>query len=236
MTLSHRRPRLRDAGPTCRRSSTGCTAGTGSRWSAVASDKPGAQALERAAGAGVETARLPGRATTRTAPRATPRSATGSSSARSDLVVLAGYMELLSPEFVRRFRNRIINVHPALLPSFPGLDAVGQALAHGVAGDRGDGPLRRRGRRLGPIILQRPVPVPATRDRAELEDGDPRGRARAAPEAIRLIAAGRVRIDPANPRLVHVDVEHVDGMSSPPTTAGREARPPRTGRSGCAGR
>ena len=63
----------------------------------------------------------------------TPRSRTGSRDRDVDLIVLAGYMELLSAEFVGRFRNRIVNVHPALLPSFPGLDAIGQALAHGVA-------------------------------------------------------------------------------------------------------
>ncbi len=61
----------------------------------------------------------------------------------ADLVVLAGYMQLLSPPFVARFRERIVNVHPALLPSFPGLDAVGQALEHGVAGDGSQCPLRR---------------------------------------------------------------------------------------------
>ena len=49
----------------------------------------------------------------------------------ADLVVLAGYMQLLSPAFVARFRNRIVNVHPALLPAFPGLDAIGQALDGG---------------------------------------------------------------------------------------------------------
>ena len=51
---------------------------------------------------------------------------------RPDLVVLAGYMQLLSPDFVGRFRDRIVNVHPALLPAFPGLDAIGQALKAGA--------------------------------------------------------------------------------------------------------
>ena len=60
----------------------------------------------------------------------------------ADLVVLAGYMQLLSPEFVARFRNRVINVHPALLPSFPGIDAVQQAIRPRVEGHRGDRPLR----------------------------------------------------------------------------------------------
>lgn len=76
-----------------------------------------------------------------------------------DLVCLAGYMRLLSPCFVEAFRGRILNIHPSLLPSFPGLDAQQQALAHGVkvsgctvhfVDETLDG---------GPIIMQRTVPV-----------------------------------------------------------------------------
>ena len=106
------------------------TAEAGSRSSAVGSDKPEARALERAGEPGSR--------------RRLPRSSYADREARDgaiadwleergvDLVVLAGYMQLLSPAFVRRFANRIVNVHPALLPSFPGLDAIGQALEHGV--------------------------------------------------------------------------------------------------------
>jgi phosphoribosylglycinamide formyltransferase-1 len=78
---------------------------------------------------------------------------------RVDLVCLAGYMRLLSPCFIEAFRGRILNIHPSLLPSFPGLDAQRQALAHGVkfsgctvhfVDETLDG---------GPIIAQRVVPV-----------------------------------------------------------------------------
>jgi phosphoribosylglycinamide formyltransferase-1 len=78
---------------------------------------------------------------------------------QTDLVCLAGYMRLLSPCFIKEFRGRILNIHPSLLPSFAGLDAQRQALAHGVkvsgctvhfVDDTLDG---------GPIILQRAVPV-----------------------------------------------------------------------------
>ena len=78
---------------------------------------------------------------------------------RVDLVCLAGYMRLLSPCFIDAFRNRILNIHPSLLPSFPGLDAQRQALEHGVkftgctvhfVDETLDG---------GPIIAQRVVPV-----------------------------------------------------------------------------
>src|ERR1700740_3079528 len=78
---------------------------------------------------------------------------------RVDLICLAGYMRLLSPCFIEAFRGRILNIHPSLLPSFPGLDAQQQALEHGVkftgctvhfVDETLDG---------GPIIAQRVVPV-----------------------------------------------------------------------------
>jgi phosphoribosylglycinamide formyltransferase 1 len=121
-----------------------------------------------------------------------------------DLIVLAGYMELLSANFVERFRNRIINVHPALLPSFPGLDAVGQALAHGVKVTGVSVHFVDEGVDSGPIILQRAVEVPDSRDRDELEERIHAVEHELLPEAIRLIAAGRVRLDDDNPRLVRI--------------------------------
>ena len=172
---------------------------------AVASNKPAAQALERASGAGVETgvfraADYPDRAQRDAA------IAGWLEQREVELIVLAGYMELLSPEFVRRFRNRIVNVHPALLPSFPGLDAVGQALAHGVRVTGVTVHLVDEGVDSGPILLQRAIEVPYTRDRAQLEKEIHRVEHELLPEAIRLIAAGAVGMDPENPRLVHVDV------------------------------
>jgi phosphoribosylglycinamide formyltransferase 1 len=172
---------------------------------AVASNKPAAQALERASGAGVDTgvfraADYPDRAQRDAA------IAGWLEQREVELIVLAGYMELLSPEFVRRFRNRIVNVHPALLPSFPGLDAVGQALAHGVRVTGVTVHLVDEGVDSGPILLQRAIEVPYTRDRAQLEKEIHRVEHELLPEAIRLIAAGAVGMDPENPRLVHVDV------------------------------
>jgi phosphoribosylglycinamide formyltransferase-1 len=121
-----------------------------------------------------------------------------------DLIVLAGYMELLSPEFVRRFEARIINVHPALLPSFPGLDAVGQALEHGVKITGVTVHFVDEGVDSGPIILQRPVPVPADRQWQTLEDAIHATEHALLPETIRLIAAGKVSIEPGT-RVVHID-------------------------------
>ena len=120
----------------------------------------------------------------------------------ADLVVLAGYMQLLSPAFVARFAGRIVNVHPALLPSFPGLDAVGQALEHGVKVTGVTVHFVDEGVDSGPVILQRPVPVPANGDREALEEAIHAIEHALYPEAIRMIAGGRVRIDARNPRLV----------------------------------
>jgi len=98
---------------------------------AVGSDRPEARALARAADAGIATRSF-------TVDEQGEREQRDLAIAdwlgelRAELVVLAGYMQLLCPSFIERFAGRIINVHPALLPSFPGLDAIGQAYRHGV--------------------------------------------------------------------------------------------------------
>jgi phosphoribosylglycinamide formyltransferase-1 len=155
------------------------------------SDKPGARALERARAAGVETAVF-------------SREEFGGREARdealgdwveargADLVVLAGYMQLLSPAFVARFRNRVVNVHPAMLPLFPGLDAIGQALEAGVE-------------TTGVTVHFVDEGVDTGRDRARLEEAVHAVEHELYPEAIRMIAAGRVRIDADDPRVVVTD-------------------------------
>jgi len=168
------------------------------------SDKPEAQALERARKAGVETAVFPA---SDYEDRERRDRAIGDwlEQREVDLVVLAGYMQLLSPTFVHRFPHRIINVHPALLPAFPGLEAVQQALDHGSKITGVTVHFVDEGVDSGPIIFQRPVSVPPSRDWDELEKEIHRTEHALLPEAVRLIAAGRVRIDRDNPRLVHVD-------------------------------
>jgi phosphoribosylglycinamide formyltransferase 1 len=79
--------------------------------------------------------------------------------ARPDYIVLAGYMRLLSADFVARWRNRILNIHPSLLPSFPGVDAQAQAIAHGVKVSGCTVHFVNEQLDAGPIILQRTVPV-----------------------------------------------------------------------------
>jgi phosphoribosylglycinamide formyltransferase-1 len=169
----------------------------------VGSDKPGAPALERAERAGVETAVFP-REEYATREERDGAIADWLEGISADLVVLAGYMQLLTPGFVHRFPNRIVNVHPALLPSFPGLDAIGQTLAHGVAVTGVTVHFVDEGVDSGPILLQRPVAVPPGRERAELEEAIHAVEHLLLPEAVRLLAAGRVEVDPANPRIVRI--------------------------------
>jgi phosphoribosylglycinamide formyltransferase-1 len=170
----------------------------------VGSDKPGAQALERAVAAGVETALFPIDAYADRLGRDAAL-ADWVDSRRADLVVLAGYMQLLSEPFVARFRGRIVNVHPALLPSFPGLDAIGQALAAGAQETGVTVHFVDEGVDTGPTIAQRRVPVPVGRERQPLEAAIHAVEHELYPEAIRMIAEGRVRIDVDDPRRVLID-------------------------------
>jgi phosphoribosylglycinamide formyltransferase-1 len=78
---------------------------------------------------------------------------------RVDLVCLAGFMRLLGPEFIDAFPNRVLNVHPSLLPAFPGIDAQRQALEHGVKVTGATVHLVTAELDAGPIVLQRSVPV-----------------------------------------------------------------------------
>lgn len=79
--------------------------------------------------------------------------------AKPDFIVLAGYMRLLSPSFVQQFRNQILNIHPALLPAFPGVHAQAQALQHGVKVSGCTVHLVDESLDGGPIVVQRTVPV-----------------------------------------------------------------------------
>ena len=169
----------------------------------VGSDKATAGALERGRRAGVETAVF---AAGEYEDRAARDAAIGDwiESLRAELVVLAGYMQLLSAGFVARFRNRVVNVHPALLPAFPGLDAIGQALEAGVDTTGVTVHFVDEGVDTGPVIAQREVPVPAGVAREELEAAVHAVEHELYPEAIRMIAEGRVRIDPGDPRRVTV--------------------------------
>jgi phosphoribosylglycinamide formyltransferase-1 len=163
---------------------------------AVGSDVPGAPALERARAAGVAARAFP---LAEHADRAARDAAMGGwiEERGARLVVLAGYMALLTPGFLARFPHAVINVHPALLPAFPGLRAVEQALAHGVRVTGVTVHFVDEGVDTGPIILQRAIevePIEELRDRLHAIEHE------LLPEAVRLIARDAVRIDPDNPR------------------------------------
>ena len=115
-------------------------------------------------------------------------------------------MQLLSDAFIRRFRNRIINVHPALLPAFPGLDAIGQAIAHGVRVTGVTVHFVDEGVDTGPILLQRSFELTYTRPMQEVDGADPRDRARAAPARDRADRRRRGRTStPTTRALVRID-------------------------------
>ncbi len=170
----------------------------------VASDKPGARALERAREARVATGVFPRDGYADREARDTAMAA-WIEARGADLVVLAGYMQLLSPAFVARFRGRVVNIHPALLPAFPGLDAIGQALEAGVETTGVTVHFVDEGVDTGPPIVRREVPVPADRDRARLEAAIHAVEHELYPEAIRMIARGAARIDADDPRVVVTD-------------------------------
>lgn len=169
----------------------------------VGSDKPGARALERAATAGVPTSVFP-RDDYPDREARDQAMADWIQSTGARLVALAGYMQLVSPGFVERFRGRIVNVHPALLPSFPGLDAIGQALDQGVKVTGVTVHFVDEGTDTGPVISQRAVEVPANWDREELEVAIHAIEHEIYPEAIGMIARGEVKIADDEPRKVIV--------------------------------
>jgi phosphoribosylglycinamide formyltransferase 1 len=175
----------------------------------VAASRPGAPALRRAEAAGVETevfaAADHGSREQRDAALAEWLEAR-----EAGLVVLAGFMELLGPAFIRRFEHRVINVHPALLPSFPGLRAIERAIEHGVKVTGVTVHFVDEGVDSGPIILQRAVELAYPAEIEEVERRMHEVEHELLPEAIRLVADGAVRIDPSAPRRVLIG-ERSDG-------------------------
>lgn len=112
-----------------------------------------------------------------------------------DLIALAGYMRILSPHFVKAYKNRIINIHPALLPSFPGMHAARQALESGVKFTGCTVHFVDEGVDSGPIILQAVVPVRDDDDEESLLERIHGEEHRIYPEALKFIASGKFRIE-----------------------------------------
>jgi phosphoribosylglycinamide formyltransferase 1 len=170
---------------------------------AVASSAPAAYALERAAAAGVDHAAFELDAFPDRASRDT---AIGDwlASRGVGLVVLAGYMQLLTAAFLARFPEAVINVHPALLPAFPGVRAVEQAVEHGVKVFGVTVHFVDEGIDSGPIVLQRAIELPGVTDLEEVRAHLHELEHELLPEAVRLFARGALRFDPDNPRRVLV--------------------------------
>jgi len=123
----------------------------------VVSNRADAPGLERARERGIATAVVPSKGRARDEQEREVIAAI--EAARAEWLCLAGYMRLLSPEFIGRFPNRIVNIHPALLPAFPGLDAQHQAFEYGARVSGCTVHLVDAGCDTGPIVLQRTVPV-----------------------------------------------------------------------------
>jgi phosphoribosylglycinamide formyltransferase-1 len=173
---------------------------------AVASDRADALALTRARDAGVEAAVFaigdyPDR------PARDGAIADWLAGHDVELVVLAGYMALLTSPLLGRFAGRVVNIHPSLLPAFPGIRAVEHALDYGVkvfgvtvhfVEDDG-------GVDTGPVLVQRAVELPGATDPEDVMEHLRPIEHALLPEAVRLVARGAVSRDPANPRRIVVD-------------------------------
>ena len=159
----------------------------------VVSDRPDAFGLERARNAGVAALYVDPKAYDN-------REAFNEALAdvlrehRIELVCLAGFMRILAPNFIKAFEGRIINIHPALLPAFPGAHAVRDALEWGARVTGSTVHFADEEVDHGPIILQQAVPILPGDDEATLHERIKSVEHRLYPEAIRLIAAGRGRI------------------------------------------
>jgi phosphoribosylglycinamide formyltransferase-1 len=168
---------------------------------AVASDKPNARALARAEEAGIAAEAF---ARVDFADRAARDSAiaTWLQERGVELVVLAGYMQLLSPEFLATFPDAVINVHPALLPAFPGLQAVQQAIDYGVKVFGVTVHFVDGGVDTGPVILQRALELPDAHDPENVLECLHPIEHDLLVEAVGLLARGAVSFDHGNRRRV----------------------------------
>ncbi|HXQ26438.1 MAG TPA: phosphoribosylglycinamide formyltransferase [Candidatus Acidoferrales bacterium] len=161
--------------------------------SIVVSNRENAPGIEKARARGIEVRVIPSKGLEREAYDKMVVAALQEKNV--DLVCLAGYMRLLSPYFVKTFPNRILNIHPSLLPAFPGLEPQRQALEHGAKFSGCTVHFVDENLDAGPIILQAVVPI---------EDGDTpetlaerilREEHRIYSEAVKLVLEGRVRVE-----------------------------------------
>ena len=160
----------------------------------VISDRPGVRALDRAAAAGVESVVVDpadhGDREAHTKAMVTEMDARG-----VDVVVSAGYMRILGPEAVERWRGRFLNVHPALLPAFPGMHGVADALAAGVKITGVTVHLVDEGVDSGPVVCQEAVEIRDDDTWDSLEERIHAAEHRQLPKAVRALMEGRLRVE-----------------------------------------
>ena len=162
----------------------------------VVSDVADAQALERARSAGIPAVHVPsGRFRTKLTPEAEQQYTEVLEEHRVDVVALAGFMRILHDDFLERYSGRVVNVHPALLPSFPGLHGQKQALDYGVKWSGATVHFVDAGVDTGPIILQAAVPVMDDDSEETLAARILEQEHRIYAEALQLIAEGRLKVD-----------------------------------------
>ena len=170
---------------------------------AVGSDRREARALRRAEAAGVA-ARLFAREAFPDRRARDAAMADWLEERGVELVVLAGYMQLLDPGFLARFPQRVVNVHPSLLPAFPGIGAVEQAIAYGVKVAGVTVHFVDEGVDTGAIIVQQAIPVPEGAGAEALRLALRPLEHELLPAVVAALARGDVTVDPGNPRHVRV--------------------------------
>jgi phosphoribosylglycinamide formyltransferase 1 len=165
----------------------------------VISNKPDALGLERAKARGIPAWLIPSKGLEREA--YDRKVAAVLHEHKVDLICLAGYMRLLSPYFVAAFPRRILNIHPSLLPSFPGLESQKQALDYGVKFAGCTVHFVDENLDAGPIILQATVPVQDTDDEHALAERILKEEHRIYTEAVKIVLEGKYKI--VGRRVIH---------------------------------
>src|SRR5690348_13503967 len=158
----------------------------------VISNKPNAPGLERAAARGIAARVIPSKGLEREV--YDRQVAAVLDEYKVDLICLAGYMRLLSPYFIAKFPNRILNIHPSLLPSFPGLESQRQALEYGVKFAGCTVHFVDENLDAGPIIIQAVVPVKDNDTEASLSERILKEEHRIYSEAVRIVLEGKYKV------------------------------------------
>jgi len=165
----------------------------GAEIAVVISNKPDAKGLERAKARNIPTRMIPSKGLEREA--YDRQVAAVLQEHKIDLICLAGYMRLLSPYFVAAFPQRILNIHPSLLPSFPGMESQRQALEYGVKFAGCTVHFVDENLDAGPIVLQSVVPVLDSDDEEKLSERILKEEHRIYTQAVKLVLEGKYRIE-----------------------------------------